>query len=49
MDGGFFIAYQIILVVFIPQQARIDLQSSETRERKEGEGSEGQGWSDGDP
>lgn len=42
MDG-FFIAYQIMLVLFIPQQARIDLQSSEARERKEGEGSGGRG------
>lgn len=42
MDG-FFIAYQIMLVVFIPQQAGIDLQSSEARERKEAEGSGGGG------
>lgn len=42
MDG-FFIAYQIMLVVFIPQQAGIDLQSSEARERKEAGGSGGGG------
>lgn len=38
MDFCCFIAYQMP-VLFIPQQASIDLQSSEARERKEGEGS----------